>query len=381
MVSEQDFNLISGNRYRGSRYANFAGGGVDPQGNVSSAVNENAATQTGSAGNVGDMTGGTAQPSQGLLGTGQTQAQPTSYSTPSMGQVAKNMVIGAGIPIAANAIGTAAGQALALGMPVTGSLSSGFSAMANRLSGGLVGSPATAPTNAALKAMGGNYGPATQSSVSKAAAGGNIGGAVGAGIGTAAATLLAGGRVKDAAKSGVGSAAGTYIGTAIGGPIGGFIGGFIGSTIFCFAAGTPILMQDNTYKPIEDLRLDDKTAFGGLVVARGEGYVTELYSYKGTKVTGGHAVFEDGHWLRVEDSALAELIPDTGKALVYPVCTENMILLTPQFIAADMNEISDPYDMTDDDIIVALNSMADRNSYLAEIQKEHCNQGDKIENQ
>lgn len=235
MLSEQDFYLLNGNQYRGSRYANFAGAGVDAQGNVSSAVNENAA-------NLGKGTSvDPTQPAPEKIAPGVAQA---ATSTPSniaaslpgqkpttLGGAAKDMVIGAALPSAGSTIGSVVGANIASG---NGAFTGVGQAIQNRVSAGLLGSSTNATaTNAALGSMGGKFGPATQSAVGRAAGGSAIGSAAGVGLGSAAATLLTGGSIKDAAISGVGSG----IGFAVGNMIVPGVGGFIGSTLGSMAAG------------------------------------------------------------------------------------------------------------------------------------------------
>jgi hypothetical protein len=371
MVSEQDFQLISGNRYRGSRYSNFTGGGIDAQGNTSSAINENAISKVGTSSDVTDITGGagavsSSKPSSGLLSTS-TSSGAGAPVAGGIGAAAKGLAIGGGVPMAASSIGRSVGQAVASGTPVGSAFSSGISDFGNRVSGGLIGSAAT-PTNSALAGMGGKFGPATASSVSKAASGGSIGGAVGSGLGTAAATLLGGGSVKDAAVSGVGSAVGTAIGNAVLPGIGGFIGGFLGGNIgkiFCFAAGTQIVMEDGSLKNIEDLRMGDRVHLGGAVICRGESLAEDLYFYMGSYLTGSHAIFENGRWLRARDSELARPVELSEEhTIVYPVGTENMLLCTPMFISADVIEVPNHGEVNDEGALVSLNEDTERNQFL-----------------
>lgn len=234
-MSENEFYTLQGNRYRGSRYSNFAGAGIDPQGNVSSAVNENAsnmaaasapqqpqnASGEGVAENPVMPTVSRNAVSQGLLGA------PTP---PTLGGAAKDLVIGAALPTAGAALGGATGAALASGATGSEAFARGASALANKFTGGLIGTPGNA-TNAALAGMGGKFGPATSSAVSKASGGISMGGGVGTGLGTAAATLLTGGSPKQAAASGLGSGVGYAIGNAILPGVGGFIGSTLGSML------------------------------------------------------------------------------------------------------------------------------------------------------
>lgn len=234
MLSEQEFYLLNGNQYRGSRYANFAGAGVDAQGNVSSAINENAANQ--GKGTSVDPT--QAAPDKIASGVGATAASSPSNIAGSLpveaprtlGGAAKDMAIGAGLTMAGSTLGGVVGANMASGNPA---FSGGMTAVKNRLSAGLLGSGtgnATA-TNAALGSMGKTFGPATQASVTKAAGGGAFGSAAGVGLGTAASTLLTGGSVKDAAISGIGSGVGFYVGNMLLPGAGGFIGSTLGSMV------------------------------------------------------------------------------------------------------------------------------------------------------
>jgi len=233
-MSENDFYTVQGNKFRGSRYSNFAGAGIDAQGNVSSAVNENAnnlanspSQQPGPSTGPGDGTavapaisnGGV---SQGLLGA--------RGAPPSLKEAGTDLAIGAAAPFVGKTIGSTVGAQVASGAGSSEAIKKGISALGNKVSGGLIGTSGTA-TNAALSSMGSTYGPATQAAVGKASAGAGIGGAAGTGLGTAAATLLTGGSVKDAALSGIGSAAGFYIGNMILPGVGGFIGSTLGSMV------------------------------------------------------------------------------------------------------------------------------------------------------
>lgn len=367
-MSENEFYELQGDSYRGSRYANFSGGGITPQGNVSSAVTENSANSVGTSGEIpkSDAPPTPLTPSQGL----------TDFEAPRT----SDLVIGGALPYAGAKVGEVAGAAIQTGASFGEGLGQGASSLASKASGGLIGT-ASNPTNIALSNLNGSYGPATQSAVNAASkasnvgsfgSGANLGAAAGAGFATAVATLLTGGSVKDAAKSGVATAVGTAIGSAIlpgiGGPIGGFIGG-----LFCFAAKTPILMADGTRKNVEELRLGDEILHGGTVLGRGEGIVEALYHYKNTFLSPNHAVFEDGKWIRAKDSELAELVPQEEgdeRPIVYPVITEENILATPWFISADAFEVPEENSgMTDEEIIVALNSYTARNTALIEAEK------------
>lgn len=183
-----------------------------------------------------------------------------------------------------------------------------------------------------------------------------IGGTVGTGLASGLATLVQTGDVGAAVETGVATAVGRAIGTAIGGPVGGFIGGAIGG-LFCFAKGTLVLMADMTRRPIEDLQIGDEVAFGGMVTGVGTALTTELFEYKDTRVTGAHAVFEDGRWLRVRDSVLAKPVKVDEYELIIPVATATHLIAGGDFVSADMVEINNGDQVNDEQRIVVMNLM------------------------
>lgn len=271
-MSEEEFSRIQGNSFRGSRYGNFAGGGITPQGNVSSAATENNITKVGTSGEVAqDAPPTPTNASKGLtadMGEATVKAPSTT-----------DMAVGIGLPFAGQAVGQAAGASIGAGSTFGEGISRGFSSLANTASGGLIGT-ASNPTNIALGNMGSQFGPATPaavdaaskaSNVSSANSGASIGGAAGAGLATAAAVLLTGGGVEKAAKSGIGTAAGTYIGTAVAGPIGGFVGGAIGGMVGGRVICTQ-LVKDGLLSP-EDQYLDMQFTFEALSNIHVRGYL------------------------------------------------------------------------------------------------------------
>lgn len=365
-MSENDFYNVKGDSYRGSRYSNFVGGGTDPQGNVSSAIAENASSGVGTNASPSDAPPTPATASQGL-----TSDIPST----------KDMVIGAALPYAGQAVGQAAGTAIqGAGATFSEGVSQGFSSLANTASGGLIGTAST-PTNVAISGMGGKFGPATKSAVDSASAasnvgklgsGANLGAAAGAGFATAAATLLTGGSVKDAVKSGGGTAVGTAIGNAVAGPIGGFVGGFIGGTVFCFVDGTPVIMADGSHKNVEDIKLGDDLLLGGKVFGVGTAYCDEIVNYKNAVLSAKHAVFEDGKWLRAEESEHSIPIEVEGQVVVYPIVCANNVLCTPWFISADVFEVPEEMQegLTSESAIEWLNSQVERNEWLRAAERQ-----------
>lgn len=209
----------------------------------------------------------------------------------------------------------------------------------------------------------------TESFGSRLTSGANIGGAVGAGLGTAAVGLLTGQKPVEAAKSGVGAAAGFYVGNAILPGVGGFIGGAIGGSVFCFAAGTLILMSDGSTKRVENLELGDIAYIGGEVLGVGKAFTDELMMYKDVIVSPSHAVFEDGVWMRVKESKHAKPLEIASRDIIYPIVTATHVVLTPTFVASDMVEIEDTWNYTEEQRIIILNTdYAARNMLLVDFE-------------
>lgn len=125
--------------------------------------------------------------------------------------------------------------------------------------------------------------------------------------------------------------------------------------VFCFAAGTPITMEDGTKKPIEDVAIFDKCDKGGMVDGTGVVLSYDVYDYKGVKVTGSHAVYEDDKWIRVQDSPIAVPIKLDEPIKTYIVNNENHILMVGDIRFADYGEVTDSEGMTADERLAYLN--------------------------
>ena len=134
--------------------------------------------------------------------------------------------------------------------------------------------------------------------------------------------------------------------------------------IFCFDGETKILMADKSYKMIKDISVDDEVYLGGKVVAIGTAKVKGLYDYNGIKVSSDHAVFERGVWKRVKNTVDGNKLHD-DEVEVYPISTEHHLVITEGGqIFADMDEVDDTYNKTDDQIIKELNKNVKRNKVL-----------------
>ena len=159
----------------------------------------------------------------------------------------------------------------------------------------------------------------------------------------------------------------------MGGPPGAVIGGGVGlvvSEIFCFVAGTPVLMADKSTVPVEDVRIGDCLYAGDDVLGVGVVLAGNICRYKGVQVEGGHAVFEDGRWLRVKNSSHAEPVPADQPVRVYPVITQNHLICVNGIIFADLCETDQGPSVSDDDRLACLNSMTMRNAMLEDLEHE-----------
>lgn len=171
--------------------------------------------------------------------------------------------------------------------------------------------------------------------------------------------------VTDAAGKAVGNV-GKAAGNAVS-SVGKSVGGAVKS-VTCFAGSTQILMENGEYKNVKDLKLGDITALGGMVITAGQSYGYDMYDYNGVQVTGTHAVFEDGQWIRVEDSKVSNYLDK--QEIVYPIATENHLMVTNGQIWADIFEIDGSQGKTYEQIIDILNDDSERNEKLLAFEKE-----------
>ena len=108
----------------------------------------------------------------------------------------------------------------------------------------------------------------------------------------------------------------------------------------CFIKGTLITMADGSTKPVEQVDLEDEVAVGGKVFAVGRFLNTELYDYKGIKVSGSHMVNEDGVWMRVRDTKHGKSLGD-DKNTVYVFGSKNRRILINNILFTDYFEVSE----------------------------------------
>lgn len=134
--------------------------------------------------------------------------------------------------------------------------------------------------------------------------------------------------------------------------------------VFCFAAGTPVRMADGGVKPVEELRLLDETLEGGTVYGCGTVLADEIYDHRGVIVSGEHAAFEGGRWIRIHESPNAARIELSHPIPVYPVLTAKHILIVDDRVYADMQETDHGTQVNDAFRLDWLNEQTERNRDL-----------------
>tara|TARA_A100001201_G_scaffold39393_1_gene41131 strand:- start:85 stop:1263 length:1179 start_codon:yes stop_codon:yes gene_type:complete len=207
---------------------------------------------------------------------------------------------------------------------VTKTLDMGLRAY-NMFSGKNVGTPPITSNITPLTNIGSTpIGSSTLSGVGAA-------GAIAYGVGTA---------FKVKPKERTGMTAGASIGMAAGGPVGAVAGAVIGGILGCFLPDTEITMADGSKKKIIDIELKDNIKVGGNVFATAKFLITNLYDYKGVKVSGSHMVNENNKWIRVEDSDIAKSLGN-DEHVVYTLGTQNRRIVINDILFTDYFEIDE----------------------------------------
>ena len=207
---------------------------------------------------------------------------------------------------------------------VTKTLDMGLRAY-NMFSGKNVGTPPITSNITPLTNIGSTpIGSSTLSGVGAA-------GAIAYGVGTA---------FKVKPKERTGMTAGASIGMAAGGPVGAVAGAVIGGILGCFLPDTEITMADGSKKKIIDIKLKDNIKVGGNVFATAKFLITNLYDYKGVKVSGSHMVNENNKWIRVEDSNIAKSLGN-DEHVVYTLGTQNRRIVINDILFTDYFEIDE----------------------------------------
>lgn len=142
-------------------------------------------------------------------------------------------------------------------------------------------------------------------------------------------------------------------------------------SFFCYGWGVMILMEDGTWREVQTLRIGDRVMLGGEVTAVGQAKGSFTFDYKGCPVTGSHAVFEDGRFVRVKDSDHRSN-EDSYRGGIYPVMTEKFLLVTPTHISADFGECEGGYDMTPVQRLSVMNRDVQRLRWLSDQEAILC---------
>lgn len=122
----------------------------------------------------------------------------------------------------------------------------------------------------------------------------------------------------------------------------------------CFPKDTMVTMKDGSKKPIQEITAKEEISIGGEVTSSILSVgIYQLYDYLGVKVTGDHAVFEDGKFVRVKDSKKGTLT-DEYVDTVYSLATEDHKIIINDIMFADYDE-SDNQELAAEDSLKELN--------------------------
>jgi hypothetical protein len=107
-------------------------------------------------------------------------------------------------------------------------------------------------------------------------------------------------------------------------------------------------MANGSKKSIEKVNLGDHVAEGGKVFAVGRFLNTELYDYKGIKVSGSHMVNEDDTWMRVRDTKHGKSLGNDENT-VYVFGSENRRILINGILFTDYFETTEQEKLINDE--------------------------------
>lgn len=281
-MSENDFQQINQNQYRGSRYSSFVGGGADSAGNVTPAYSENASNIVAST--DPNLSNGAPQPNRNFDNSlNDIRVPDPILKGPSSGLVTS------GLQYAAPTVGARVGLNIGMGKGLEGAfggvgsdLASSVSSGLAKVSGGLIGNAGSSTAAESISRLSSSLAGSSSGSaagnlsgqLAKGSSASGLGSAAGSGIASAAATLLTGGSVKDAASSGVGAALGSFIPVPI---IGSLIGSFIGSKIGgLFGNNKPSDKSQGSILNLSDLSSSDYGQTGKKFSQENKDFVTKV---------------------------------------------------------------------------------------------------------
>lgn len=143
---------------------------------------------------------------------------------------------------------------------------------------------------------------------------------------------------------------------------------------FCFTGNTEVMLEDGSFKKLSMLKEGDVIKLGGKITSIGKAIEQDIYKYKGFTVTGGHAIYEFGKWLRVSDSNNSIPLGKEKGVEVYPLSTENHLMVTKStagiLVSSDFSEVDDNKNTSDEENIKILNSDKVKNKKIDNFLKE-----------
>jgi hypothetical protein len=144
----------------------------------------------------------------------------------------------------------------------------------------------------------------------------------------------------------------------------------------CFNIEADILMENGSYKKINEISKGDRVALGGEVQNITKRKDTELYQYGDLKTQEDQAVYESSKWVLVKDSNKAYPI-GVESSIVCFIETENHLIVTKGVIWADILGSDNPQY-----VLEVLNQNKPRNKkldrFLEEYFEKDPNQFEKI---
>lgn len=106
----------------------------------------------------------------------------------------------------------------------------------------------------------------------------------------------------------------------------------------CFAPGTCVRMADGTERPIEQIRIGDRVAEGGVVLATGRFIASDMYLLRGVLVSGSHLTLHGGFWAPVSEHP--EAIPMLRRPVkVHNIMTSENLIIVSGMVFADHSEV------------------------------------------
>ena len=110
--------------------------------------------------------------------------------------------------------------------------------------------------------------------------------------------------------------------------------------LICFPGDTKIQMNNDIDKEIKNIKLGDNTK-GGIVTGKlyVKKHLTEIYDYKGVKVTGSHLVFDNNKWKRIEETEIDSCYMMTE---LYCLITSSNNIFINNLKFRDYQETKDP---------------------------------------